>query len=301
MNKIYIDLYSKEEEKNSIESKSKFITALKKIKYQLKNMFCHYKVFKFEGDMGIKVDVDFLNSVCLLEKRKYSIQEKKLLKSLSAFFSEDNVVKKVKVIFSKELDEKINCTKYIIKLFDNVSNLNFDVVTAKNEILEHDMKHIDRYVKAKNLKKDKIKVLVMFSSISDYNDDKMIEYINKYKEVDVAVTEKLSRNEIFSIIKNLDLINNEYGSTIQILKNKRDLKRYNVYILFSNKNRRKLMSDYILNPKALFIDTCDVDSDFLNSGYKMFVKNETKLKQIFKNLELDIDKFGMVALGEAFK
>ena len=93
------------------------------------------------------------------------------------------------------------------------------------------MKHIERYVKAKNLKKDKIKVLVMFSSISDYNNDKMIEYINKYKEVDVAVTEKLSRNEIFSITKNLDLINNEYGSTIQILKNKRDLKRYNVYIL----------------------------------------------------------------------
>ena len=71
MNKIYIDLYSKEEEKNSIESKSKFITALKKIKYQLKNMFCHYKVFKF----------------CMsLRKKKIFYARKEIAKKLICFF-----------------------------------------------------------------------------------------------------------------------------------------------------------------------------------------------------------------------
>lgn len=301
MNKIYLDLYSKEEEKKLIKGKNKFVVYLKKIMYIIRNCFKNYKVSKFEKNVGIKIDRDFLNAVCIREKRHYTIEEKRILKFITNYFSQENIISKVKLIYSKELMEKNNCTKYIETFFNNISNLNFKSVNAKNEILEHDFKHISRYMKANKLKADKVRVLVMVSSVSDYNHDKMVQYIEKFKEVDVTVTKKCSRKEILDINKDLDLINNEYGSTIQMQKNKKDFKRYNVYIIFSNIFKRELMASYILNKKALFIDVEQIDLDFLNSGYKLFVKNEMLLKKVFNNINLDINKFSIVLLGEAFK
>lgn len=296
MNKLYIDLYLKSDEKEKIASKNKLIRKLKRAIFSLKNLFVNYRAKEFEGNVSIKVDEDFLNLVAMRQNRKYSFEEKKLLK----YIKENLGSKSVKVIFSNRLYEKKEGKKYLLKLLNNISDAEFNVQEKKNEMLEHDLEIIKRYTTSCKIKRENVRLLVICSGISDLRADKLKEYIEEFKEVDVLIAEKRSASEINKVKAEIEAINNEYGTSITLVgANKKDIKKYNVYILYSNIDKDKFKDKYIINKKAKYIDINNVDEDYLSSGYKLFVKHEKAIKSDLENLGLNISNFSITVLGNS--
>ncbi len=301
MNKLYIDLYSKNDEIKNITSDNKFSTFFKKLHYNLKNIFRNYRKTKYEDSISLLVDIDYINSVCLRQNRKYSLEEKFILKFIKSNFSCDDKVNTVKIIFSKKLYNMNNNKKYILNFLNNIYNIKFTTVEYENQILEHDLNIIDRYINSKKIEKEKLKILVIISNIMNLNKEKLIEYINSYKQVDLFVTSKLSKKEIKLIQDEVDSINNEYGSSIDVLQSEKETKKYNVYLNYSNVNKEKFISNHLVNKKAKFIDINNIDEDILSDGYRLFVKNEKLIKEMLINLNLNLDNFSIVNLGTSQK
>ena len=169
MNKLYIDLYSKNDEIKNITSDNKFSTFFKKLHYNLKNIFRNYRKTKYEDSISLLVDIDYINSVCLRQNRKYSLEEKFILKFIKSNFSCDDKVNTVKIIFSKKLYNMNNNKKYILNFLNNIYNIKFTTVEYENQILEHDLNIIDRYINSKKIEKEKLKILVIISNIMNLN------------------------------------------------------------------------------------------------------------------------------------
>ena len=302
MNRIYVDIYTKEEQLNFDKRGNKFLNFFIEKYKQIKSFFVKYKCAYTNdlNEISIKVDLDYINSICIRENKRYSFIEKRILKLIkNKFVPQEN--KKVYIVFSKKLNQMYNNKNYILKMFSTIKDLEFKNIEPENQNFIHDVESIDRYIKFSKLDKNNLKILVCLSSITEYNNEKMIEYISKFKQVDVFLTNKLSKKEINLIKEKLDIINNEYGTSIDILAPRKNISSYNVYLMYSKMKKEDFISKYIINKKAKYIDMNDIDGDFLNTSYKVYVKNEKDIKSNFNVLNLNLDNFSIMALGEAYK
>ena len=156
-------------------------------------------------------------------------------------------------------------------------------------------KYIDDYSKANNKKENEIKILLVYNQNRNINLLLIKSLIEKYKFVSIYLKEKPSNY----ILKQINNINNSYGSTIDFVKNeKKSLKEFDI-VYFVNL-RRDDFSKFRLNKKTLVIDEKTELDDRYNSNIIYlddFLKANTE-QETTQNL---IKKYGKLEASNIIK
>lgn len=232
-----------------------------------------------------------------LRKNKYSIHDRLLKAKIKNKYRKNN---EVNILFSKEFDAYLNVKKYILNLLRLNSITIYNEINIKNNLKTNDMLYINKHIADSKINIIKLKILVAINNINDFDQDKLLEYISKYKFVDILRTESINKydcKKLFNIIEN---INNEYGTTIDIIK-RRNLQKYHICLSYSDMNKLDFSQKYILSNKVLYINMKDIDSDIFCDEYLCYKRYEPEILTLFNRLELDSQRFSKVKLGFIFK
>ena len=124
----------------------------------------------------------------------------------------------------------------------------------------------------------------------------MIEYISNYKFVDVLKMSGIDKSCYKNLSENIEKINNEFGSTIEITQ-RRNIQEYNIYLIYSKVNCENFKSHYILRKKSKIIDMHDEEQDILNLNNKAYEKNKEYIKTLFNRIDVDINNYSKNKLG----
>jgi len=160
--------------------------------------------------------------------------------------------------------------------------------------------YIDKYIKDKNTKIEKLKILVVLANFKDYDKEKILEYISKYKYVDILITNNISQFDLKKLEKDIFLLNNEYGTTIEVIK-KRNVQKYDVYLVYSNIPRFELSQRYILGRNSLYINLTDIDYDILSDEVLTYERFEPEITTLFNRLNLNLENFSKSKVGFLYK
>jgi hypothetical protein len=227
MNTIFIDLKEKSKfQKN--DSNKKIINSK-----NILNLLDYVKnlIFKYSLKKDIINNKSFNNKIYLCFDRKYILKECNKNKSGIGYkFIRKNIQNKIKkldsiyLVFSKEFDKNDNYKEVVLDLLDNKKQKNIKQINAKNSILENDINYIESFVKEKNIRPNKLKLLIVLNSITDYNNEKIIEYISKYKFLDILITKKVNKNDNTRIVEKINQINNELFQIKHWKKNDRKIR-----------------------------------------------------------------------------
>lgn len=291
MNTIFIDVYdfklSDERNLNIIENlKNKFL------KISITRDFINDE---FNKNILIKIDKSFLNRV--LEK-KSRIYEKILHLFLKKEFSK---IEKINIVCSKEIDKNKEYKDYIINLFSTaLINLDICDISIQNNILKHDTIYIDNMLEKSNIANSKANVLIVINNINDIKEEKIIEYIKKYKYVDILRLDGISKTSYKNLLKKIDMINDEYGTTIEIIQ-RRNVCEYDVYAIYSNINLEDFKNHYILSSNARILNTKNEEEDTLSLSYRIYNKNKYDLEALFNRINYDMNRFSKIKLGNLYK
>lgn len=291
MNTIFIDVYdfklSDERNLNIIENlKNKFL------KISITRDFINDE---FNKNILIKIDKSFLNKV--LEK-KSRIYEKILHLFLKKEFSK---IEKINIVCSKEIDKNKEYKDYIINLFSTaLINLDICDISIQNNILKHDTIYIDNMLEKSNIANSKANVLIVINNINDIKEEKIIEYIKKYKYVDILRLDGISKTSYKNLLKKIDMINDEYGTTIEIIQ-RRNVCEYDVYAIYSNINLEDFKNHYILSSNARILNTKNEEEDTLSLSYRVYNKNKYDLEALFNRINYDMNRFSKIKLGNLYK
>lgn len=231
------------------------------------------------------------------KKYKYSIYDRLLKIIINKKFKRSE---EVNIIFSKEFDKYKTLKDYILNLFRLNSITRYDEVSIVNKIKENDLIYIDKYISDNEKDLNKLKILVVVNDIKDYDEIKMLEYISKYKFVDILITNNINKIDLKKIEKHIDGVNNEYGTTIDIIK-KRNIQKYDVYLVYSALNKTEFKQQYILSSSSLYINMKDLDSDILSEEYLLYKRYEPEIITLLNRLNIKKENFSKVKLGFLFK
>lgn len=291
MNTIFIDICDfrlKNEKKLSIIDiiKSKFF------KVAITKDFIADDINK---NVLLKIDINFLNKVL---ENKNKVYEKILKVFLKKEFSK---IGRLNIVCSKEIDRNKKYKNYIINLFyTTFINLEICDIKIQNDILKHDTIYIDNMLKNSNIDKSRANILIVINNIEDIKEEKIIEYIKKYKYVDILRLDGISKSSFKILLKRLDVINDEYGTTIEIIQ-RRNICEYDVYTIYSNINLEEFKNHYILNSNARILNTKNEEEDTLNLSYRMYNKNKYNLEVLFNRINYDMSRFSKIKLGNLYK
>ena len=297
MNNLFISLYKTGE---------KF--ELRKV-LDTKKEYYKYNFFKYNytsdmlnsnygRNMSLKLDVDYILDK-LINNKKYSLKmfniKQNLKKELSGLQS-------VNVIFDNSYDElndeyKDNIKQYVYDIL-SYDDIKINEIKSINKMYENDIKHIDEYIKKAKINENKLKILLILNEYSDYTEEKIKEYISKYKFVDILKMPNISKVEYKKILDSIEKINEEYGSTIDIIT-KKNIQEYQIYIMYSNVDKDYFFSHYILRKKSNYIEMKNVDFDKYNEGINEFEKNESYILTLATRLGLDIKRYSKNKVGNA--
>ena len=297
MNNLFISLYKTGE---------KF--ELRKV-LDTKKEYYKYNFFKYNytsdmlnsnygRNMSLKLDVDYILDK-LINNKKYSLKmfniKQNLKKELSGLQS-------VNVIFDNSYDElndeyKDNIKQYVYDII-SYDDIKINEIKSINKMYENDIKHIDEYIKKAKINENKLKILLILNEYSDYTEEKIKEYISKYKFVDILKMPNISKVEYKKILDSIEKINEEYGSTIDIIT-KKNIQEYQIYIMYSNVDKDYFFSHYILRKKSNYIEMKNVDFDKYNEGINEFEKNESYILTLATRLGLDIKRYSKNKVGNA--
>lgn len=301
MNTIFIDLEEKSTFQKNNSNKSRKIINTQNILKLLD--YANNLIFKHSFKKDIISNKNFNNKIYLCFNRKYIAKECNRKKSgIRAKIIRKYIQIKIRkldpiyLVFSKEFDKNDKYKEVILDLLDSKKQKNIKQVNAKNSILENDINYIEDFVKEKNIKPNKLKLLIVLNSIIDYNNEKIIEYISKYKFLDILITNKVSKNDNAKIVDQVNQINNEYGTTIEVIQ-KRNLTDYNIYLSYSDISADDFKSYYTLKKNSKYINFKDSDDDVNSKQYVEYEKNKYYIETIFNRMKMRMENFSKNKLG----
>lgn len=315
MNTLFIDVqdFKKKNEVNTNTTCNEIVKAsskkskFKKWIYAKKDIGIH-SLIKYKLDFDILSHGDFYNNITLKIDSDLlnRFAKKSSAKSLSISRKIFETVIKTKLgnidilnlVFSKNLDKKENeeCKRYILKVLSSINDITLKEIVISNNMSINDVIYINEFVKKENINPNKLKILVAIDDISDYSNEKMIEYISNYKYVDVLKMSGIDKSKYKSLSDNIDKINDEYGTTIEITQ-KRNIQDYDICLMYSNINKESFKSHYILNKNSKVIDMLDEEQDSLNDNLKAYEKNKDYIKTLFNRIDVDIGNYSKNKLG----
>lgn len=154
-----------------------------------------------------------------------------------------------------------------------LSSINGSKYTFVNEMEQNLPKYILEHARSEKINEHEIKLLLVYKNAKSINYSFIQKMIKKYRKVNIYIKEKPSD----LILKQIDKINKENGSFIEIIKyNKKAFVEYNV--VYFVQDLRTNYPRFRLDKNVLVIDEQISSSDKYNS-------NITFLKQIKVNIE----------------
>ena len=212
-----------------------------------------------------------------------------------------NSDKKIKfnILYSKKIEEDKKIKQYLEYILSLVKNIELAQINIKNEMLEHDEKYIVKYISDVKKDKSKLKILLVLDNINDFNYDKIIEYISEYKFKKKKKTNNISKTDYKKLSNRVDKINNEYGTTIDIIQ-QRNITDYHIYLMYSNINKKDFTSHFILNKDGIYVDMLDVDSDIYNENYQKYKKYKDDIKIFCNRMNIKTEEFSKLKLAYIF-
>lgn len=302
MNTIFVDFYNcnKETKKNNFNNKKICINKLYKLN-DVKNNCLKYKITDdiLNGKKSKITHVSIKKEYIInqTQKLKYSMQDKLFKMNINKKFGKND---EVNLVFSKEFEYNMKLKEYIIDLLKLNKLTMYNEINIKNELKNKDIMYIDKYIKDKNITIEKLKILVVLDDFKDYDKGKVLEYISKYKCVDILVTNNISEFDLKKLEKDIFLLNNEYGTIIEVIK-KRNVQKYDVYLVYSNVSRFELSQRYILGRNSLYMNITDIDYDILSSEILTYERFEPEITTLFNRLNLNLDNFSKSKVGFLYK
>ncbi len=295
MNTIFVDMYK--ENKGSFQDKNKLLKLIKKI-----------KSFK-ERILKFKMYVDYINDNNLNRIMYIDLYEEffkegtnKLNIKIGNFIKKSyikkylNKIEKLNIVFSKEIDNNILYRKKILEFFNIDEKILFNVVEVNNTMVKNDIQYINNYIDENEVNKNKLKILMILNDISDYNQEKLLEYISKYKFVDILKMDGISKIDHTSLRNKIDSINKEFGTSIEIIS-KKNIQHYDVYAMYSKISKLDFITKYILKKESKYIDINNPDEDEIVPEMLQFKKSKFEINTILERLNAHIDNFSQNKLG----
>lgn len=284
MNNLFVDIYESQNKSLNLTSVTNKML-LKTFGYILKED----KLLKTKTSSNIFLNLD-KEKVLDLNKNKKAFKRslKFLLKNK----------RNITVVFSRKIKNTIGLEDSIKKLFDQIG-LDFRYIDSLNKLKTLDISYIERYMTIKKINPDRFKLLVAIDDILDFDFEKFLEYILKYKCVDILKMQDITKYDYKKLAKVVENINNEYGSSVQIIQ-KRNLQNYDFCILYTENQKEYFKSHYVLKREAYILDITNVDDDILSKEYKIYEKNKSYIETIFKRMKLDVNEFCKVDLGKLY-
>ena len=226
MNNLFIDLVVDEKNnKNSIIDN----LFLKKLGFVIKED----KLLKTKTSttLFLKINID-----------KFVISRKNIYFFKKFIKSYIKNIKDINVVFSK----KFNGMDYIrneIKKILHIINGNCKYIKSDNDLKNHDSIYLKNYILNNKIDKSKFRILVVVDDIKDFEKEKLKEYLEEYKFVDILRMSNISKGDYKRLSKEVNDINNEYGSSMEIIQ-KRNIQNYDFYIIYSQNRKKYLISHY---------------------------------------------------------
>ena len=287
MNTIFIDF------KDDIDKENKLDKIKNKLfKYVLKDDILNGVLSK---NTYIIIDREYIQNQ--LKKCKYSYYDKLLKFNISRKYKKNE---SVNLVFSKEFDKYVKIKEYILDLFRLNKITAYNEIVIPNNLKLNDTLYIEKYIKDNKKDLNKFKILIILDNITDYDETKLLEYISKYKFIDILKTKNINKYEYNKLLKNIQRINNEYGTTIDIIQ-KRNIQKYDVYLVYSNLDKMEFSRNYILSNKSLYINMLDVDLNVLSEEYICYERYEPEILTLLNRLRINAKNFSKVKLGFLFK
>lgn len=291
MNTIFIDVNDLKDKGNE---KNKIFNTLKQKLFKV-SITRDFTNDKFNKNIFLQIDKDFLDST-LKKKRKISEFFIKLF--LKNEYKKDT---DLFVVMSKEIDKNKEYKKYILNLINVFlgNTLKVNEIKTQNNMLKHDTVYIDTLLDKKDVKLNKANILIVVNNIKDFKEEKIIEYIKKYKYVDILRLNGISKREHKILLEKINNINDEYGTTIEIIQ-RRNISEYDVYVFYSNIELEQFKDHYILNRELNILDTKNEEQDTLSLSYRTYKKNKYELEALFNRINCDMNRFSKNKLGNLF-
>ena len=208
------------------------------------------------------------------------------------------VKRNLNIIFSKKINSLVVIKNELINVL-NIIVQNNNYIESLNQLKQRDIKYIERYISTNKIDKNKFKLLVVLNDLIDLDVNKIKEYIEKYKFVDILKMKDVSKIQYKKMLNIIEEINKEYGASIDIIQ-KRNIQNYNFYILYSKGLKEFFKTHYILDNKAYVLDITDVDDDILSKEYKLYEKNKGYIKTLFDRMCLSNENFSKTDLGSLY-
>lgn len=287
MNTIFVDFCNTVNKDKAVSLKNN-----KYFKYRINDDILNNKIKKITH---VSIQKEYIENQ--LTKTKYSLQDRIFKLNINRKYGKND---EVNLVFSKEIEENKQIKEYVLDLLKLNKLTIYDEIRIKNDLKKKDMLYIDKYMKLSKKSIDKLKILVVIDKIEDYDQSKILEYISNYKFVDILVTNNITKIDTKRIEKYVSKINNEYGTTIDVLK-KRNVQKYDVYLIYSNIKKQEFFQKYIIGNKSLYINMTDIDYDILSKEYDSYKRYEPEIITLFNRLDLNIENFSKVKLGFLFK
>ena len=287
MNTIFIDF------KDDIAKENKLDKIKNKLfKYVVKDDILNGVLSK---NTYITIDREYIQNQ--LKKCKYSYYDKLLKFNINRKYKKNE---SANLVFSKEFDKYVKIKEYILDLFRLNKITAYNEIVIPNNLKLNDTIYIEKYIKDNKKDLNKFKILIILDNITDYDETKLLEYISKYKFIDILKTKNINKYEYNKLLKNIQRINNEYGTTIDIIQ-KRNIQKYDVYLVYSNLDKMEFLRNYILSNKSLYINMLDVDLDVLSEEYICYERYEPEILTLLNRLRINANHFSKVKLGFLFK
>ncbi len=190
----------------------------------------------------------------ILEKIKYKVYDKKIERIILNAL--ENYNKKWYYILSKDM---VVNNKYLTNKFEQLLGYKLPIA---NEMASNIYKHIDEYVnKNKQMKLHELKVLLVVTNSKNLNITLLSNLIKEYKDVNIYLKERPSEY----ILKRIRQINQNEGTTIEILKKER--KSFVEYdVIYFVDDFRENYPRFRLNKNVKIIDLEEIKRDKYNSN-----------------------------------
>lgn len=224
-------------------------------------------------------------------KKNYYVLSKVLKNKISNFNN-------INIVFSRLFENVPSLKKQVTDLLFSV-NKEASLVQSINNLNELDSVYISRYILERKKDINKFRLLIVIDYLKDFDINKLKKYIEKYKFVDILRMQNITKTEYKRLNEIVDKVNEEYGSSIEIIQ-KRNIQDYDFCVLLSSNIKEYFKSHYILGKDSYVLDITDVDNDILSKEYKSYQRNKGYIETIFNRMNLSMDNFLKTDIGSIY-
>ncbi len=301
MNTLFINLYEdtikKEEVKKNKNIIKKNLDRTKIILSSCLNKITGFSFLKDAFSTSKNTSTYFLNIYkdIFFDSTKNLFLLKKLIK-----FKINNG-HKLNIVFSKNFDDNIDLKLQIQEtLNDALKDVEKNYISLKNNMKNLDMKYITHYIESRKIDLRKFKILIAIEKYEDLDVNKLIEYLDKYRYIDILKFPNMTKSDYSKVNSIITKLNDEYGSSMEVIQ-KRNIIDYNFYLIYSKNKKEFFTSHYVINNNAGILDLTSKDDDIFSNEYKSYFKNKYYISTVFNRVKFDIENFSKKELGIIYK